>query len=361
MQLLPIIDGYIIKKFLKTFFFAVCIFSLISIFIDVSEKIDDFIKRKPSFLTIVFDYYIWFIPYIITLLCPVFVFLSALFFNSKMAQNTEIIAILNIGINYRRFLRPYFVACTILVIIFIFFTTFLVPHADRQRYLFEDKWIREKVQKQSDNINCQINDQTVLHMESFNYLDSIGVNISMERFENNRIKERVFATRLIWNKDLGKWTLENYQNRIFAGENEIMIKRPKVDTVLSIKPSEFIVKTQYISSMTNPELNEYIRQEREKGSALLNKYYVELYKRIAMPCSFYVVTLLAVAITSKKSRGGTGMHLGIGIFVTFFFLLITQIFNTLGFTNVMNPAIAVWLPNVIFLTGAIFVTVKAPK
>lgn len=361
MRLLPIIDAYIIKKFLRTFFFAVCIFSLISIFIDVSEKIDDFIKRKPPVSAIIFDYYVWFIPYIITLLCPVFVFLSALFFNSKMAQNTEIIAILNSGINYRRFLRPYFVACTFLVVLFIFFTTFLVPHSDQKRYQFEDEWIHEKRQVQSDHINCQIDKGTVLHMESFNYVDSVGFNLSMEHYENNRITQRVFANRLIWNKTLGKWSLENYQQRFFEGDHEIVRKGATLDTFLTIKPSEFIVKTQYISAMTNPELNEYIRKEREKGSPLLNKYYVELYKRIAMPFSFYAVTLLAIAISSRKTRGGLGMHLGIGIFITFAFLLITQIFNTLGITNVMHPAIAVWLPNVLFFAGAIYVARSAPK
>lgn len=361
MRIIPIIDAYIIKKFLRTFFFAVCIFALISVFIDVSEKIDDFIRHKPSLYVIIFDYYIWFVPYIITVLCPVFVFLSALFFNSKMAQNTEIIAILNSGINYRRFLWPYFVACSVLVALFLFFTTYLVPHADRKRYAFEDRWIHDKVDRQSDNINFQVEPGTVMHMESFNYTDSIGYNLSMERYEHNRISKRIFANKLIWNKKLGKWTLENYQQRIFQDGNETVIKGASMDTVLNIKPDEFVVKTQYISSMTNPELNEYIRKEREKGSSLLNKYYVELYKRMAMPFSFYAVSLLAIAISSRKSRGGTGMHLGIGIFVTLTFLLMVQVFNTLGVSNVMPPAIAVWIPNVVFMIGAIFVARAVPK
>ncbi len=361
MRLLPILDAYIIKKFLKTFFFTIFIFAFISVFIDLSEKIDDFIKHKPSLFAIVFDYYIWFIPYIVTLLCPVFVFLSALFFNSKMAQDTEIIAILNTGISYKRFLRPYFIACTFLFCLFLFSTTFLAPHCDKKRYAFEDLYVKDKVNTQTEHINCQINEGTVLHMESFNYLDSIGYNLSMEHYELNHITQRIFATRLIWDKKLNMWSLENYQQRIFNGENEIVYKGAIKDTVLNIKPNEFIVKTQYISSMTNPELNEYIRVEKERGSPLINKYYVELYKRVATPFSFYVVSLLAIAISSRKSRGGTGIHLGIGIFVTFTFLLIVQIFNTLGITNVMNPAIAVWTPNVLFLTGAIIVAVKAPK
>ncbi len=278
-----------------------------------------------------------------------------------MAQNTEIIAILNSGINYRRFLRPYFIACTFLFLLFLFCTTYLVPLSDTHRYAFEDKYIREKVQKQSDNINCQIDKGTVMHMESFNYIDSIGFNLSMEHYEHDRITQRIFANRLLWNKKLNKWSLENFQQRIFNGDKETVIKGALKDTVLNIKPDEFIVKTQYVSAMTNPELNEYIRKEREKGSPLLNKFYVELYKRTAMPFSFFVVTLLAVAISSQKSRGGTGAHLGIGIFVTFAYMLITQIFNTLGFTNVMPPAFAVWTPNVIFLIGAIYVAYKSPK
>jgi lipopolysaccharide export system permease protein len=358
---LRLLDLYLIKKFLRTFFFSVFIFAFISIFIDLTEKIDDFIRHKPTLYQVIFDYYIWFIPYIITILCPTFVFLSVIFFNSKLAQNTEIIAILNSGISYTRFLRPYFIACTVLVLLFLFSTTYLAPLCDKHRYAFEDIYVHGKVDVQSEHINCQIDKGSVIHLESFNYIDSIGFNFSMEHYVNNRITQRVFATRLIWNKALSKWSLENYQQRIFAGDKEIILKGVIKDTVLNIKPSEFIVKTQYISSMTNPELNEYIRKEKEKGSPLINKYYVELYKRAAVPCSFYVVSLLAIAISSTKSRGGTGIHLGIGIFVTFTFLLVVQIFNTLGVTNVLHPIVAVWTPNVLFLAGAVYVSRLAPK
>ena len=169
---------------MKTFFFSVFIFAFVSIFIDLSEKIDDFIRHKPTLYNIIFDYYVWFIPYIVTILCPTFVFLSVIFFNSKLAQNTEIIAILNSGISYQRFLRPYFIACTVLVIIFLFSTTFFAPYCDKKRYAFEDVFVHGKVDMQSEHINCQIDQGTVMHMESFNYIDSIGFNLSMEHYEN---------------------------------------------------------------------------------------------------------------------------------------------------------------------------------
>jgi lipopolysaccharide export system permease protein len=361
MRILSIIDRYIISKFLKTFFFTIGIFSLITIFIDISEKIDDFIKRKPPLTSIIFDYYIWFIPYITALLCPIFVFLAVLFFNSKMAQNSEIISMLNTGASYRRILKPYLLASSFLTALYLLMNTQVVPYCDKKRYMFEDNWIHEKKQVQNNNISCQINPGTIIHMESFNYLDSIGFGFSMERSVDNKLQSRTFASRLIWNKTLNRWSLENYQQRFFTSEGEKVIKGQLMDTVLSIKPDEFVVKSQIISSMTNPELNEYIRSEREKGSGMINKYKVELIRRTAQPISFYVLTLLAVAISSRKSRGGTGLHMGIGIFVTFAYMLIQQVFNTFGMNNVMMPEIAVWLPVFIFGLFAFIMVIKSPK
>jgi lipopolysaccharide export system permease protein len=198
-------------------------------------------------------------------------------------------------------------------------------------------------------------------MESFNYLDSTGYNISLERFENYKVSQRVFANRLLWNRETQNWRLEYYQRRLFKNGIEIIEKGNTLDTSLRISPDEFVVKSQFVSSMTNPELNEYIKREKEKGSASISKYYVELYKRIATPFSFFILTLLAIAISSRKSRGGTGLHLGIGIFLTFTFLLVIQVFNTLGVTNVLPPAIAVWIPNVLFMIIALLMTKSAPK
>ncbi|MES2691219.1 MAG: LptF/LptG family permease [Bacteroidota bacterium] len=355
------LDKYIVKKFLTTFVFTLGLFSLIAIFIDISEKIDDFLKKKPPFFDIVFDYYIYFLPYFFGMFSPIFVFLAAMFFNSKLAQNSEIIAILNSGMNYRRFLRPYFIAASILAVIFLFLNTFLIPYCDKQRYEFEEIWIRDNHVTQSKNISSVIDKGTILHLESFNYLDSTGFNVSLEHYQDNKISQRVFANRLIWNKEKKLWTLEYYQRRLFEGEREVVQKGQSLDTALRISPDEFIIKSKIISSMTNPELNEYIRREKEKGSDSINKYYVELYKRIATPFSFFVLTLLAVAISSRKTRGGTGAALGLGIFITFTFLLVIQVFNTLGSTYVMHPAVAVWTPNVLFMAIAVYLAKVSPK
>ncbi len=201
----------------------------------------------------------------------------------------------------------------------------------------------------------------MLYIESFNYLDSTGAGLTLERFENSRIVQRIFATHLIWNRNNNMWRLENYQQRIFTSDGEILNKGAGKDTMLPIKPSEFIIKSQFISAMTNPELNDYIRKQKENGSSKVSAYYVELYKRIASAFSFLPLTLLAVAISSRKVRGGIGVHLGLGIMITLGYLLMVQVFYTFGISNVMNPMIAVWLPVILISITAALIARTSPK
>jgi lipopolysaccharide export system permease protein len=356
-----VLDRYIIKKYLQSFFYSVLLFTFIAIFIDISEKMDDFIKRKPSLYVLIFDYYIFFIPYFMGLFSSVFIFLSTLFFNSKLAQNTEIIAILNSGLSYRRFLKPYMIGATILFVSFIILNTQFLPICDKYRLEFEENWIREKKQTQNNNIYNMLNDSNLLHIESFNYVDSSGFNFNLESFSNGKLIERIYANKLLWNREKQCWTLEGYTQRIFNDNREFISKGNKKDTVLSLKPDEFFEKTKVVSSMTNPELNNYIRKETEKGNPKVNIFKVELYKRTVIPVAFFVLTLLAVAVSSGKSRGGVGFHLGIGIALTFAYLLLIQIFNTAGNTGVLTPWVAVWIPPVLFFFIALILLKRAPK
>ena len=357
---LGIIDRYIMRKYISTFFFCVLLFSLIAIFVDISEKMDDFIKHKPSLYVLIFEYYLWFIPYFLGLLSPIFLFLSTIFFNSKLSQNTEIIAILNSGAPYYRFLKPYMLSSFILFVLFLVANMHLMPIADQHRLKFEDNYIHEKVITQNNNIYSMLNDSTVIHMESYNYTDSVGYNCTIEGFKNNKIYNRIFATRIVWNKVNKNWTLENVQQRLFIGDDEPLIKLSKLDTLLNIKPDEFVLKANYVTSMTNPELNEYIRKEKSKG-APVHKFYVELYKRVAVPTSFFILTILAVAVSSKKSRGGTGAHIALGFGLTISYLFLIQIFSVMGFTAVISPVLAVWIPPAFFLVIALFLLKTAPK
>lgn len=357
---LGIIDKYIMRKFIFTFLFCIFLFSLIAVFIDISEKMDDFIKHKPPLSALIFEYYIWFIPYLMGLLSPVFLFLSTIFFNSKLAQNTEIISILNSGAPFFRFLKPYLFSAFILFIVFLFANTHFLPIADKHRLKFEDTWIRDKVETQNNNIYYMLNDSSVIHMESYNYIDSVGFNCTIEGFRNSKIHNRIFATKIIWNKTMKLWTLENVQQRTFVGDDEPIKNLPKLDTSLNINPDEFVLKANYVTSMTNPELNEYIRKEKGKG-APVHKFYVELYRRVAVPTSFFILTILAVAVSSKKSRGGTGAHIALGFGLTISYLFFIQIFNVMGFSGVLSPILAVWIPPAIYLIIALFLLKNAPK
>jgi lipopolysaccharide export system permease protein len=357
---LGIIDRYIMRKYISTFLFCVLLFSLIAIFIDISEKMDDYIKNKPSLYVLVFEYYLWFIPYFMGLFSPVFLFLSTIFFNSKLAQNTEIISILNSGAPYYRFLKPYILSSLLLFVLFLIANMHLMPIADQHRLKFEDAYIREKVITQNNNIYSMLNDSSVIHMESYNYADSVGYNCTIEGFKNNKINNRIFATRIVWNKSNKHWTLENVQQRLFIGDDEPLRKLQTLDTLLNIKPDEFVLKANYVTSMTNPELNEYIRKEKSKG-APVHKFYVELYKRVAVPTSFFILTILAVAVSSKKSRGGTGAHIALGFGLTIAYLFLIQIFSVMGFTGVLAPALAVWIPPAFFLIIALYLLKTAPK
>jgi lipopolysaccharide export system permease protein len=357
---LGIIDKYIMRKYLATFFFCVLLFTLIAIFIDISEKMDDYIKRKPPLSVLVFEYYIWFVPYFMGLFSPVFLFLSTIFFNSKLAQNTEIIAILNSGAPYYKFLKPYILCSALLFVAFLIANMHLMPIADKHRLKFEDDWIHEKVITQNNNIYSMLSDSSVIHMESYNYSDSVGYNCTLEAYANNKIYNRIFATRLLWNKTKQVWTLENVQQRLFIGNDEPLRKLARLDTALRIKPDEFVLKANYVSSMTNPELNEYIRKEKAKG-APVHRFMVELYKRVAVPASFFILTILAIAVSSKKSRGGTGAHIALGFSLTITYLFLIQIFNVMGFTAVLSPNLAVWIPPAFFLIVALFLLKTAPK
>lgn len=359
---LNIMDRYIIAKFLKTFFYSVLLFTLIAIFIDISEKMDDFIKRKPPLSVLIFDYYIYFIPYFMGVFSPVFVFLSVLFFNSKLAQNTEIIAMLNSGVTYFRFLKPYIVASLFLFVLFIYLNTHIIPISEHYRIKFEDDWIHEKASGQNNHINYMMNDSTMFSLESFNYSDSSGINVGIDGFNQEHLKTRISAARLFWLRDKQMWRLENYQRRKFLQSDiEFVESGSFFDTIMNIKPDEFVVKPNIASSLPNPELNEYIRKETAKGTAIVPRLKVELYKRIAVPASYIILTLLAVSVSSRKSRGGTGFHMGVGLIIMFVYLLLIQIFNTSGNAGVMAPWMAVWLPPILFSIITYIMVQKAPK
>lgn len=355
------IDRYIARKFLGTFFFSLGLIILIAVVFDISEKLDDFIERHAPLNKIVFDYYFNFIPYFANLFAPLFVFISVIYFTSRMAANTEIVAILNSGISFRRMLYPYFVSAAILTALLIYFNGWVIPHSNKIKLEFENTYIKNPVEFKQRNLHRQIVPGTFVYMESYNNFENTGYRFSMERIENGRRTWFLNSDRIRWDSITNRWQIENYYIRTIEGYKESIRSGFRLDTGLYMYPSDFKRRMNIIEAMDNPTLTKFIEEEKIQGATNINGYLVEKYRRYAVPFSTFILTLIGVSLSSRKSRGGTGAQLGLGITLSFTYILFMQVFNTFAASGAIHPFIAVWIPNLLFSIIAIYLMRIAPK
>lgn len=358
---MKILDKYIIKKFLGTFFFSLALIIVIAVVFDISEKLDDFIERKAPFSAIVFDYYFNFIPYFANLFAPLFIFISVIFFTAKMASNTEIVAILNSGISFRRLLYPYFVASLFLAGLSFYFNGWVIPHSNKVKLNFENLYIKNPVEFKDRNLHRQISPGIYMYLEGYNNVENVGYRFSLERIENGKRNWFLNSDRIIWDSIGSKWKIENYYIRTIVGFKETIRMGQRLDTTLSIKPADFKRRLNSIDAMDTPTLNKFIREEEAQGSENVNTYLIEKYRRIAVPFSTFILMLIGVSLSSKKSRGGIGVQLGFGIFLSFTYILFQQFSNTFAVNGAIPSLIAVWIPNMIFAVIAFYLVRIAPK
>ncbi|MBN2175964.1 MAG: LptF/LptG family permease [Bacteroidales bacterium] len=355
------IDYYIIKKFLGTFFFAISLLVIIIIVFDLSEKIDDFIEKKPPLNEIIFSYYLNFIPYFVNLFSYLFTFISVIFFTSKMAYNSEIIAILSSGVSYRRFLLPYLFSAVFLGLLSFYLANFLIPRTNQKMMQFEKAYIRNPYASSDINIHMQISPGTFVYLETYNARTNTGYKFSMENFKNDRLVYKLNAERITWDSISGLWKIRNFTKRIIEKNDEIIQKGDELDTLINMHPREFTFILEDIKTMNFMELRDFIEKERLKGSKSIKDYEVEKHKRIAFPFATLVLTLIGVSISSRKVRGGIGMHLGLGITITFAFILFLQITTVFATNGNLAPWLAVWIPNFIFTAIGLVLLKLAPK
>ena len=360
---MKIIDIYIIKKFLGTFFYAISLLIIIVIIFDVSENIDSFIKNEAPFKAIVIDYYLNFIPYFINLFIYLFTFISVIFFTSKMASDTEIIAILSSGVSFWRFLKPYLMASVFLAVMSFYLGNFLIPRTNHARRIFKNTYM-EKLTKDNDrNLHVQIEPGVFVYVESFDSKDKTGRKFTLEKFNNQQLVYKLMGDKLEWNEKTGKWTIKSWFERKqdSIGDNFILTKGDQMDTVLALKPTDLYMVKEDFEEMNFWELNDYIAREKEKGSIAYKKYEIEKYKRIAGPAAIIILTFIGVALSSRKVRGGIGMHLGLGIALTFSYILLMQLSTVFSTMGNLSPAIGAWIPNIIYAGIGIYLLLKAPK
>ena len=348
-----ILDLYIFRKFLGTFFFALGLIILIAIVFDISEKIDDFLERDAPLKAIVFDYYFNFIPFFANLFSPLFVFISVIFFTSRMAGNTEIISILASGVSYRRFLMPYAVAALVIASISLYLNNMVLPRANVKRTAFELKYIKNPFVYKNRNVHRQIKPGEYIYFESYNNFDKVGYQFSYEKIVDGKMKYKLLSDRIVWDTLKNKWTIENYFIREIDSMKEKIKTGAHMESAFSFKPADFERRVDYaVESMDYSALNKFIAEEKMRGSDELVYYLIEKYKRISYPFATFILTLMGVTLSSTKVRGGIGMQLGLGILLSFTYIMFMQISTTFA-TNGNAPALlAVWIPNIVFSSVA---------
>jgi len=361
MRILSTLDRYILKKFIGTFVVSILLIILIVIVFDISEKIEDFLKPDITVHEIIFDYYLNFVPYFVNLFSHLFTFIAVIFFTSRMAARTEIVAILCSGISFTRFLRPYLIGAAIISLTSVFLNTYLIPIANKTRLEFMNKYIDKDYVFNGHDVHRQIAPGVYIYMEHYNSIDNTGSRFTIEKMQGMNLVYKLSAREIRWDSLKSKWSILDYYTRTINGKKEYLTKGTRKDTVLNLSPKDFSRAENRMESMTASELNVFIENEKMKGSDNVQLYEIEKYKRIAFPFATFILTLIGVSVSSRKVRGGIGRQLGFGIALSFIFIFFMQLFISYAQSGVMPAYIAVWVPNAIFAVIAIYMLRRAPK
>jgi lipopolysaccharide export system permease protein len=362
--MLTIIDKYILKKYLATFGVMLALFAPIGIIIDVSEKINKMIENKIP-LTEILVYYMHFTVYFTNLLFPIFLFLSVIWFTSKLANNTEIIAILSSGISFTRFLRPYLIGASIISVFILLMGFFIVPKSSEGFNNFRYTYLRGdgKQAMRGDNTDVfrQISDNEFIYVNSFNTETKTAYNFSYEKFKKDKLEYKISASRIQWNPKTKNYTMFDYVKRTVGELGDKIEKADKSDAKFSFDLADLTPVVYIAETLTLGELNTFIEKEKNRGSSNINVYLVVLYKKFSIPASAFILTIIAVAVSAMKRRGGMGLSLAIGIGLAFAFVFFDKIFGTLAEKSSFPPFLAVWFPNIVFGILAIFLLRNAKR
>jgi lipopolysaccharide export system permease protein len=360
---LKIIDWYIIRKFLGTFFFCLILIMTIAVVFDLAEKIDNFMEKQAPWRAVVFDYYLNFIPFFATLFAPLFVFIAVIFFTSRMAVNTEIIAILNSGMSFRRMMWPYFLSSVVIAAFIFYLTNFVIPQTAMKRMDFEDKYYRPQWRKVNvENVHRQVYPNVYVYMESYSPISLRGRNFTIEKFDNKgRLVSKLSSPSVLWDSISSKWTAINYIVREINDSGEVVTKDLRIDTTLIISPKDFSRDPGFVGTMTYRELYDYIDLLKLQGSDELKVFLIEKHRRYAHPFAVFILTIIGVSLSSKKIRGGIGMSIGIGLALSFSYILFLQFASQFSVKGNLNPMLAMWIPNLLYIIIAGILYKLAPK
>ncbi len=356
-----ILDWYIFKKFIVTFFIALLLIIGIVIIFDISEKIDKFVANEAPLRAIIVDYYLNFIPFFINMYSAMFVFITVIFFTSRMAANSEIVAILSGGVSFHRMMVPYIVASALIALLSLGLNLYIIPRSNQERLLFERDYVKDK-RTAVRNVHYQISPGEFVFVESFSTWNNTAYRFTLESIENNQIVSKLSAETAVWDSLTGAWKLNKYFIRDYTtGMTDQVRSGARKDTVIALTVDDFYRNAQTVQTLPYNELRQLIRTQNMRGDSNVMYAEIEKHNRWAMPFSCIILTIIGVSLSSRKKRGGLGWNLALGIALAFSYILFQRFAQMFVFTGVMPPGLAIWIPNFLFAIIAAFLYRMAPK
>lgn len=343
-----------------TFVFSIILIISISVVFDINEKIDDFITNNAPLKAIVFDYYLNFIPYYANLFSALFVFIAVIFFTSKLASNSEIIAILSNGISFKRLLKPYMISATIIAIVTFSFGSFIIPPSNVKRINFENQYVKKKSVDYASKIQMQAAPGVIAYFGSYDNTSKTGYSFSLDKFNDNQLESRLTANKIEYDSAFN-WIIKDYQIRTFEGLSETITSGTSIDTTLYITPRDFLISETDHQLMTTSGLRRYIKSQKQRGIGNMQAFEIEYHSRFASIMSAFILTLIGASLSARKVKGGTGLNIGIGLALSMGYILFMTISATFAVSGLVSPMIAAWIPNIVYTGIALYIYTLAPN
>jgi lipopolysaccharide export system permease protein len=355
------IDRYIVKKFIVTFLFMNLLLIMLIVIFDISEKIDDFLENSVPLSAVVFEYYLNFIPFMLNMFIGLVTFIVVIYFTSRMAFNTEIIAMLAAGISFRRILVPYIATAFLLAAFSFSLSNFVIPRANKVRMAFEMTHMGKHKPVYESYMHFQISPGSFISVQNFDPFSNSGYKAILTQIEEGEVKKVLNAEFLRWDSVKGTWLFEQYSMRIIDGKREHLVSGQVVDTLLNVGPTDLTTRVITVDYMGFRQLRKFIADSKIRGTENILYYEVEKHKRLAYPFATIILTLIGVSLSSRKVRGGIGFHIAMGLLASFSYILFMKFAETFATSGNLQPAVAVWVPNALYLVLGFWLLYKAPK
>ncbi len=358
------LDTYIISKFIGTYFFSILLIISISIVFDFNENLSKFTQYHAPWQAIVFDYYANFVPYFANLFSPLFCFIAVIFFTSKLAGNSEIIAIIAAGVSFKRLMRPYMISCVLISTMSFYLASYVIPKGNVVRQNFESMYKNNKKNTSADNVQLQVDKGVIAYIKHYDNIHKTGFGFCLDKFENKKLVSHMTASSIQYDTLANAkyhWKATNWKIREMKGMREYITSGNALDTLIQMEPIDLVFSKGQQETFTSPQLKEYINKQIDRGSKNIVQYEVEYHKRIASSFASFILTIIGLSLSSRKRKGGMGMYLGIGLALSFIYIMLQTISATFAINAGAPPALAAWMPNFIFGAVAYFCYKHAPK